>query len=129
MKFRPSEASRVSVQVVLRDRMSISPDCSAVKRCCAVSGTYLTLLASPSDGRGDGPADVDVQARPVALAVGCREAGQAGVDAADELAARLDGVQGLAGMRRHGRHGASGHEGAQGQARKLFDHLCSPLAE
>ena len=30
--------SRVRVQVVLRDRMSTSPDCSAVKRCCAVSG-------------------------------------------------------------------------------------------
>src|SRR3990167_11450359 len=44
----PSEASRVSVQVVLRDRMSTSPDCRAVKRCCAFSGTHLTLLASPS---------------------------------------------------------------------------------
>ncbi len=44
----PSEASRVSVQVVLRDRMSTSPDCSAVKRCCAFSGTNLTLLPSPS---------------------------------------------------------------------------------
>src|SRR5687768_14347859 len=43
----PSDASRVSVQVVLRDRMSISPDCNAVKRCCALSGTHLTLLPSP----------------------------------------------------------------------------------
>src|SRR6187455_2385365 len=42
----PSDASRVSVQVVLRERMSISPDCSAVNRCCAVSGTYLTLVGS-----------------------------------------------------------------------------------
>ena len=30
--------TRDTVQVVLRERMSISPDCSAVKRCCAVSG-------------------------------------------------------------------------------------------
>src|SRR5438270_5627731 len=27
--------------------MSTSPDCSAVKRCCAVNGTYLTLSGSP----------------------------------------------------------------------------------
>ena len=47
MKSRPSDASRVSVQVVLRDRMSISPDCSAVKRCDALSGTHLIFLSSP----------------------------------------------------------------------------------
>jgi hypothetical protein len=82
--------------VVLRDRTSISPDCSAVKRCCAFSGTYLTLQGVAQHGSGDGLADVDVQARPVALAVGSREARQAGVDAADELAAGLDGVEGLA---------------------------------
>src|SRR3954452_11976195 len=28
--------------------MSTSPDCSAVKRCCAVNGTYLTLSGSPN---------------------------------------------------------------------------------
>ena len=39
--------SRVSVQVVLFDSMSTSPDCSAVKRCCEVSGTYFTFSASP----------------------------------------------------------------------------------
>src|SRR5262249_50498358 len=44
----PSEASRDIVQVVLRDRTSISPDWSAVKRCCAVSGTHFTLVGSPS---------------------------------------------------------------------------------
>ena len=27
--------------------MSISPDCSAVKRCDALSGTHLTFFASP----------------------------------------------------------------------------------
>src|SRR5882672_5229342 len=44
----PSEASRVRVQVVLRDRISISPDCRAVNRCCALSGTHFTFLASPN---------------------------------------------------------------------------------
>jgi len=37
-----------SVQVVERTRRSISPDCNAVKRSFAVSGVYLTLLASPN---------------------------------------------------------------------------------
>ncbi|CSD01007.1 Uncharacterised protein [Vibrio cholerae] len=32
---------------MLRDRTSISPDCSAVKRSFAVSGTNLTLVLSP----------------------------------------------------------------------------------
>src|SRR3972149_2529278 len=36
------------VQVVLRESTSTSPDCRAVKRCCAVNGVYLTLLASPN---------------------------------------------------------------------------------
>src|SRR5580700_7708688 len=34
--------------VELRTSMSISPDCSARKRCWAESGTYLALVASPS---------------------------------------------------------------------------------
>src|SRR5882672_7471688 len=33
--------------VELRTSMSISPDCSARKRCWAESGTYLALVASP----------------------------------------------------------------------------------
>src|SRR5262249_45439841 len=45
-KFRPSEVSRESVQVELRDSTSISPDCSAVKRSFADSGLNFTLLAS-----------------------------------------------------------------------------------
>ena len=45
-KFTPSEVSRDSVQVVLRDKTSISPDCSAVKRSLADSGTYFTLVGS-----------------------------------------------------------------------------------
>ena len=46
MKLAPSEVSRESVQVVLRDSTSISPDCSAVKRSLADSGTNLTLVGS-----------------------------------------------------------------------------------
>src|SRR5436853_4800085 len=46
VKFRPSEVSREEVQVVLRTSTSASPDCTEVKRCCAVSATNFTLLAS-----------------------------------------------------------------------------------
>src|SRR3954464_12959522 len=46
VKLTPSEVSRDSVQVVLRDSTSISPDCSAVKRSLADSGTNFTLVAS-----------------------------------------------------------------------------------
>src|SRR4029079_14396123 len=42
----PRDASRLSVQVLLRERTSTSPACSEVKRCCELSGTNLTLLAS-----------------------------------------------------------------------------------
>ncbi len=69
--------SRCKVQVVLRDSTSTSPDCSAVKRCCAVSGTYLTLLASPNKRGGERPADIDIETGVVALVVGLREAGEA----------------------------------------------------
>ncbi|MOA62761.1 hypothetical protein D3C78_1882800 [compost metagenome] len=41
-------ASRELVQVLLRERMSTSPDCSAVKRSLAVSGLNFTLEASPN---------------------------------------------------------------------------------
>src|SRR5262245_11966492 len=43
----PRDASRVRVQVELRDRTSTSPNWSAVKRCCELSGTHFTLFASP----------------------------------------------------------------------------------
>src|SRR5947199_895669 len=46
VKFRPSEVSREEVQVVLRTSTSASPDCTEVKRCCAVSATNLTLVGS-----------------------------------------------------------------------------------
>ena len=39
--------SRTSVQVVVRERTSTSPDCSAVKRSLADVGVYLTFSASP----------------------------------------------------------------------------------
>src|SRR4029450_8917437 len=48
VETKPSDASRVSVQVLLRDRTSISPACSEAKRCCELSGTYLTFSASLS---------------------------------------------------------------------------------
>lgn len=40
--------SRVSVTVVLRVSTSTSPDCSAVKRCCVLSGVTLNFDASPN---------------------------------------------------------------------------------
>src|SRR3954454_15503249 len=46
VKFKPSDVSRDEVQVVLRASTSTSPDCSAVKRSFAVSGTNFTLVAS-----------------------------------------------------------------------------------
>ena len=45
-KSRPILASRLKVQVVLRARTSISPDCSAVKRSVVVTGTNLTFSGS-----------------------------------------------------------------------------------
>src|SRR5438045_2795866 len=46
VKTTPSDASRVRVQVLLRDSTSISPACRDERRCCDLSGTNLTLLAS-----------------------------------------------------------------------------------
>ena len=48
MKSSPSAVSRVSVQVVLFDSRSTSPDCSAVKRCWGDTGRYLTFSESPN---------------------------------------------------------------------------------
>src|SRR5258708_32388666 len=47
-QLSPSAVSRDSVIVELRNRTSISPDCKAVNRDCAVSGTYRVLVASPN---------------------------------------------------------------------------------
>jgi hypothetical protein len=65
--------------------MSISPDCSAVKRCLCRQRHPLDLVAVAEHRGGDGAADVDVQPAPVALAVGRRETGQTGVDTADDV--------------------------------------------
>src|ERR1700745_158331 len=46
VKFNPSELSRDEVQVVLRTSTSTSPDCSAVKRSLADSGTNFTFVTS-----------------------------------------------------------------------------------
>src|SRR5262249_23052320 len=43
---RPMALSRLIVQVVVRERTSTSPDCSAVKRSLAVSGLKETFLGS-----------------------------------------------------------------------------------
>ena len=93
MKLKPSELSRATVQVVLRTRTSISPDCSAVKRSLAVVGTYLTLLASPRTAAADRLAVVDVEAGPRALVVRRAESGKTDVDAAAQGTALLDGIE------------------------------------
>ena len=103
--------SRDSVQVVLRDSTSTSPDCSAVKRFCAVVGTKRTLLGVAEDGGGDGAAVVDVEAAPDALAVRLGEAGEAGVHAADQRAAGADRIEGLAAAGRRLLRLGRGQEG------------------
>ncbi len=72
--LRPSEVSRLIVQVVLRDRISTSPDCSAVKRSLAESGVNFTLLRIIEDRRGNRHAEVDVHAGPVVLQIRVGEA-------------------------------------------------------
>jgi hypothetical protein len=64
-------------------------------------------------GDRDGPAGVDVEAAPDALAVGLGEAGEAGVHAAHEGAAGLDGVE----DRRGGRLGVGGAEAGDRERR------------
>ena len=94
--------SRVRVPVVLRDSMSTSPDCSAVKRCWAVSGTYLTFSESPK--RAAATARQTSTSRPTHLPwlSASAKPADAGVDAADQLSARLDRVEILAGLGRSG---------------------------
>ena len=59
----------------------------------------LYLLRIAEDGGRDGAADIDVDARPPALAVGQHEACEAARgDPADQLATRLDGVEVPAGQ-------------------------------
>jgi hypothetical protein len=71
----------------------------------------LDLVGVLEHGRGDGAAEVDVEAGPLALAVGRREARPGGVDAADHLAARLHRVERLAGV-------GGGREGDAGERQR-----------
>ena len=104
-------ASRPSVQVVLADEQV---DLARLQRGEAVlrrgAGRSCTLLASPKHRGGDGAAAVGVDAAHHALAVGQREAGDAGGDAADELAALAHRVE-------RGRAGAAG-DGGRGRRRR-----------
>ena len=89
--------SRDEVQVVLRASTSTSPDCRAVKRSLADSGTNLTLFGIVQHRGGDGPAEIDVEAGPFSLRVGKAEAGERAVGAAIEHAAILDRLERLSG--------------------------------
>jgi len=72
----------------------------------------LDLLRIAEQRRRHGAADVDVEADPLALAVGQHEACRTGADAADQRAARLDGVEVLAG------HGAARSENCRHAGRR-----------
>ena len=64
-----------------------------VGRSLALIGRYLTLVGIVEDRCRDGAAFVDVEPLVDALSSGSAEAGEAGIGAADELAAPLDGVE------------------------------------
>jgi hypothetical protein len=63
-------------------------------------------------GGGDGIAQVDVEAGPLALAVGQRETAQADIDATNQLAALLDDLEGRWRLRR----GGGDHEGERAES-------------
>ena len=83
------------------------------------------LLRVAEEGGRHGPADVDVETDPLALAVGLGEARDAGVDAADQLSARLDRVEILAGLCRSG----DAQQGDRGDAggHVFVDHSVCPF--
>ena len=82
------------MSVVLRDRMSISPDCRAVNRSFAIQGRVLDLGSITEHGGGHGPAHVDVEAGPLVLVVDRGKARETrDVDAALHEALRLDRVK------------------------------------
>ena len=113
---RPRSVLRVSVCVESRISTSISPDCSTEKRTLAGGADVLDLLGIAEHRRGDGPAIGDVEPLPLAGGVLEREAGNAGVDAADQLVALLHRVQRRAldvVLRRGGLTGASSQASAQ----------------
>src|SRR5689334_8788278 len=69
-----------------------------------VERNELDLVGVVQDRGGDRLAEIDVEAGPLALAVGVREARPGGVDSAHDLAARLDGP-GRGGRGREGERG------------------------
>ena len=87
--------SRPMVQVELRERTSIAPDCNEVNRSVRRSGMNFTLAGIVENCRRDRAAEVDVEACPFALVVRRGEAEQIFVHAARQLAAVLYGFERL----------------------------------
>ena len=75
------------------------------------------LAGIVEDRGGDGAAEIDVEAGPVALRIGQAEAGQRAVGAADEFAAILDRAEGL---RMGGRHRQRRYQRAAKSRSKTF---------
>ena len=80
----------------------------------------LDLVGVAENGGGHGAADVDVEAAPLALAVGAGKARSGRVDAAEHVAALLDVVKRDASDGRHG-NGTCGKQCGNGQ--KLHLHF------
>ncbi len=70
--------------MVLRANTSTSPDCNAVKRSPADSGTNLTFLSIAENRGGNRAAEIDIETGPLALRVRQTEAGERAVGAAVE---------------------------------------------
>ena len=84
---RPGRIARQHVDLLVLQRVE--------PRSEADSGTYCTFDGIVEDRRRERPAEIDVEARPLAIGVLARKALQARVDAADERAAILDGLERL----------------------------------
>ena len=123
MKSKPSAVSRVSVTVVLLDSMSTSPDCSAVKRCCEVSGTYFTLSASPKIAAATARQTSTFRPTHLPWLLASMKPAVPDSDAAEEAAARLDGVEFLAGLC-GARHAEHDREKSGGAALVVLRILC-----
>ena len=95
MKFAPREVSRERVQVVLRESTSISPDCNAVKRSLADSGTNLILLGSSKIAAASARQISTSSPVQLPLSSGVREPRQALAHPAGQLASLLDDLEGL----------------------------------
>ena len=82
--------SRDIVQVVLRDK---HVDLAGLQRGEAVGrgqGHEFHFGRIVENGGGDGAAEIDIEAGPIALRIGQAEAGERAIGAADELAAVLE---------------------------------------